>query len=194
MSEYELYTRILAPWLKPEKQDILIEKTERTDHIAKVITGNKKIFYTLYRYDQKEQKEKFLPFFNNTHDGEYGEAVFHTPEDLLRFCDYILLAEKNSVLYVLLLELKSGKNGDAHKQLDATEVFMEFVKNTAKRISEVNGYRGFDTQNIKIRKIVLKPTPKSKPSTNKGKAPQVDLNNSPIYFPSDILPLYKFCI
>ena len=56
MSEYELYTRILAPWLKPENQDLLIEKTERKDHIARVITDNKKIFHTLYRYDQKEQK------------------------------------------------------------------------------------------------------------------------------------------
>lgn len=193
MSEYELYTRILAPWLKPENQDLLIEKTERKDHIARVITDNKKIFHTLYRYDQKEQKGKFLPFFNNTHDGEYGEAEIPTPEDLLRFCDYILLAERNSVLYVLLLELKSGKNGDAHKQLDATEVFMEFVKNTAKRISEANGYRDFDTQNIKIRKIVLKPAPQSKPSTNKGKDPQMVLNNSPIYYSSNILPLYKFC-
>ena len=29
MSEYELYTRILAPRLRPEAQTILIEKTEK---------------------------------------------------------------------------------------------------------------------------------------------------------------------
>lgn len=195
MSEYELYTRILAPWLKPDNQDILIEKTRKTDHTAKVVP-DKKTSHTLYRYDQKEQKEKFFPFFNNTHDGEDGKAEIPTPQDLLKFCDYILLAERNNVLYVLLLELKSGaNNGDACKQLDATEVFMEFVKNTAKRISEANDYLDFDTKNIKVRKIVLKPATKPKPLTNlaKSTASQVDVNNSPIYYSSDILPLNLFC-
>ncbi|MCR4831828.1 MAG: hypothetical protein K5883_10305 [Pseudobutyrivibrio sp.] len=195
MSEYELYTRILAPWLKPDNQDVLIEKTGGTDHKAEVI-ADKKTIHTLYRYDQKEQREKFFPFFNNTHDGESGEAEIPAPQDLLKFCDYILLAERNNVLYVLLLELKSGDNGDAYKQLDASEVFMEFVKNTAKRISESNEYMNFDARNIKVRKIVLKPALKLKPTTNlaKNRSPQVNVNNSPIYYPSNLLPLHLFCI
>lgn len=194
MSEYELYTRILAPRLKPEVQNVLIEKTKKKIHKASVIP-DKKTNYALYRYDQKEQGDLFFPFFNNTHDGEKEKAACPTPKDLLKFCDYILLAERSDVLYVLLIELKSGDNGDAYKQLDASETFMEYVKYTAIRISESNDYQNFDSQNIKVRKIVLKPAPKTRPLTNlaKSKVPQVDLNASPIYFSSDCLPLYLFC-
>lgn len=194
MSEYELYTRILAPWLKPTNQAVLIENTEKGTHKADIVS-DKKTAYTLYRYDQGEHGQLFFPFFNNTHDGERGEADCPTPKELLKFCDYILLAEKNHVLYVLLLELKSGLNGDAYKQLDASATFMEYVKQTAVRISVVNDYPNFDTNKVKIRKIVLKPAPKSRPMTSvaKSRASQVDMNGSPINYLSDTLPLYLFC-
>lgn len=194
MSGYELYTRILAPRLKPAIQNLLVENIGQKIHKADVVP-DKKTTYTLYRYDQTEQGDLFFPFFNNTHDGEYGKTECPTPKDLLKFCDYILLAERNDVLYVLLIELKSGNNGDAFKQLDASETFMEYVQHTAKRISEANDGPNFDVQNVKVRKIVLKPAPRTRPLTNlaKSKAPQVDLNASPIYFPSDSLPLYLFC-
>ena len=194
MSEYELYNRILAPWLVTENQSILIEKTERKIHKADIVP-DKKTAYTLYRYDQKEHGELFFPFFNNTHDGDFGQAECPVPIDLLKFCDYILLAEKNYVLFVLLLELKSGNNGDAYKQLDASETFMEYIKNTAVRISEANGYLDFDPKRVKVRKIVLKPAPHTRPLTNtaKSNAPQVDLNASPIYYSSDTMPLGLFC-
>lgn len=194
MSEYELYTRILAPRLKPEAQNVLIENTERKVHKAEIVS-DRRMSYTLYRYDQTEQGDLFFPFFNNSHDGEHGRAECPTPEELLKFCDYILLAERNDVLYVLLVELKSGANGDAYKQLDASETFMEYVRHTANRIAASNGYPNFDARKVKMRKIVLKPAPKTRPLTNtaKSKAPQVDLKASPIYFSSDCLPLYLFC-
>lgn len=194
MSEYEIYTRILAPRLRPTPQSVLIEKTEKKDHIA-TIEPDRKIIYTLYRYDQKEQKELFFPFFNNTHDGEHDKAELPTLESLLQFCDYILLAEKNGTLYVLLIEMKSGSNGDAVVQLDASATFMDYVKNTALRIAKLNDYKNFDPDSIIVRKIVLKPAPNTRPTTNlsKSKVPQVDCNEPIIYFQSDILPLYMFC-
>lgn len=193
MYEYDLITRILAPWLKPTNQAVLIENTEKGTHKADIVS-DKKTAYTLYRYDQGEHGQLFFPFFNNTHDGERGEADCPTPKELLKFCDYILLAEKNHVLYVLLLELKSGLNGDAYKQLDASATFMEYVKHTAVRISVVNGYSSFNTQNIKIKQIILKPQPKVRPCTQKAKTfSNWDLDASPICINSDTLPLYKFC-
>lgn len=194
MSEYELYNRIFAPKLKHEMQSALIEKMEKKTHWAEIVS-DKKTTYTVYRYDQKEQGELFFPFFNNTHNGEHGAAECPAPEDLLKFCDYILLAERKGVLYVLLIEMKSGANGDAGKQLDATETFMEFIKASAARVSEANGYAHFDADNVKIRKIVLKPAPKARPMTNVSKSKQndVDVNASPIYFQRDQLPLYLFC-
>jgi len=193
MSEYELYTRILAPRLQPKNQTVLLEETENGVHKADIVPC-KKIVYTLYRYDQKEQGPLFFPFFNNTHEGENGPVKCSAPDGLLKFCDYILLAEKNKILYVLLLEMKSGGNGDAYKQLDSSAVFMEYVKNTAVRISVANDYLNFTARNVKVRKVVLKPTPKVRPLTNtaKSKTQNIDLNASPIYFPSDTLPLLKF--
>lgn len=194
MSEYELYNRILASRLKPNNQTALIEKTEKGIHKAEIIS-DKKTTYTLYRYDQKEQGDLFFPFFNNTHDGGRDGAGCHAPTDLLKFCDYILLAEKNNMLYVLLLELKSGENGDAYKQLDASATFMDYIKATAIRIAEANGYSYFNANNIKVRTIVLKPAPKTRPLTNiaKSKQTRLELNASPIYYLSDSLPLYLFC-
>lgn len=194
MSEYELYTRILSPRLRPEVQSVLIEKTEKKDHIA-TIEPDHKMVYTLYRYDQKEHGTLFFPFFNNTHDSELGKAELPTPDYLLKFCDYILLAEKKDTLYVLLIEMKSGGNGDAVIQLDASATFMDYVKNTALRIAEDNGYENFDADSIIVRKIVLKPAPNARPMTNqsKSKVPQVDCNAPVIYYQSNILPLYMFC-
>lgn len=194
MSEYELYTRILAPRLRPEAQSVLIEKTGKKNHVA-TVEPDSKTAYTLYRYDQKEHGELFFPFFNNTHDGERGKAELPTPDGLLKFCDYILLAEKKDTLYVLLIEMKSGGNGDAVMQLDASATFMDFVKSTALRIAEANGYENFDADSVIVRKIVLKPAPNARPMTNqaKSKVPQVDCNEPVIYFQSNILPLYMFC-
>ncbi len=194
MSEYEIYTRILSPCLKPENQRVLVEDLGYSLHMANIIE-DKKTIYSLYRYDQVEQKNLFLPFFNNSHDGEMDKSECPTLEDLLKFCDYILLAEKNDRLFVLLLELKSGNNGDAHKQLEASATFMEYVKNTAIRIAEVNGYLNFKKENIKLKKIVLKPAPKVRPLTNKSKSKQlkVDYEAPIIYYTANSLPLYCFC-
>ncbi|MBQ0029630.1 MAG: hypothetical protein KBT32_04255 [Bacteroidales bacterium] len=194
MSEYELYNRILAPRLRCKSQTVLFEESGCKMHKADVIADSK-IAYSLYRYDQKEHGDLFFPFFNNTHDGDLGSAEIPTPADLLKFCDYILLAEKRGVLYVLLIELKSGDNGDAYKQLDASAAFMEYIKNTAVRISETNGYLEFDENNVKLRKIVLKPSPKIRPFTNKAKSKhsEIDLNASPIYYCSDMISLNLFC-
>lgn len=193
MNEYDLITRILSPRLQPENQQVLMENTDTTNHQASIITSGR-IRYTLYRYDQKEQGQYFLPFFNNTHDGDFGGAPSPAPSDLLKFCDYILLAEKNEVLYVLLIELKSGHNGDANKQLEASAVFFEYIKKTASRISNANDYSSFNTQNIKIKQIILKPQPKVRPFTQKAKTySNWNLDTSPICINSDTLPLYLFC-
>ena len=192
MSEYDLYTRILAPKLKPKNQKVLTEQTGRKMQKAD-ISSDGKICYTVYRYDQGEQREQFFPFFNNTHDGDMGKAETPSPEGLLRFCDYILLAERNNRLYVLLIELKSGANGDAIKQLDATATFMDYVKNTAIRIAEENGYQNFNVENVKVRKIVLKPI-NTKSTTNviKSLKEQLGMDATTIYFSSIKFPLRLF--
>lgn len=180
MNEYDLYKRILAPHLSPEDQTCLAEN--KNTHKAKIIAG--KIAYTLYRYDQDEQKELFLPFFNHSHG----------LKDLLKFCDYILLAERNNKLYVLLIEMKNGSNTDAQKQLEASETFMNFIQDTASRICSTNGYDDFNQKNITTRRIILKPQ-KSKSLTNLTKSKGgIDWTAQPLICTSDVLPLHQICI
>ena len=194
MSEYDLYTSILAPRFLCENQTLLSEKTEKGKHEARIIT--QRIDYSIYRYDQTEHGDLFLPFFNNTHDGERGKAAVPAPSDLLKFCDYIILAEQNNALYVLLIEMKSGSTGDANRQLDASYLFMEYIKSTAQRISKANGYERFNVTNIKTRKIVLKQVSnRDRPMTNIAKSNRgnIDLRDPIIYFTSETLPLRLFC-
>lgn len=62
MNEYDLYTRILAPRLRPSNQELLIEEKHlRKPHKCTVISDAVDE-YSLYRYDCDEEKGCFLPF------------------------------------------------------------------------------------------------------------------------------------
>ena len=194
MNEYELYKRILSPRLMATPK-FRLEEAER-GQVADIYCS-KKIDYELYRYDQIKDKALFFPFFNNQPPAERDNSTCPYPmlKDLLKFCDYILLAEKDNKLYVLLIELKSGNSYGAKKQLDASETFMEYVKSTANRISEVNGY-SFDSASITTRQIILKPALKSKSPTNVVKRirKQLSSTTSPIEVPTNQLNIELFCI
>ena len=190
MNEYELCARIFSPRLRPANQLRLEESKLKKKHTATIVMDGVDA-WTLYRYDQDEDPDHFFPFFNNTR-GENG-----SPEDLLKFCDYIVLVSKKDKLFVLLVEMKSGKPGDAGKQLEASKCFIQFVLKTANRIALTNGYENVDFTRVRIRKIVLKP--QHKPATNiaksKNKTPnqRIDWDADIVSLPSLTLPLYRFC-
>ena len=89
MNEYELCTRILSPRLCPKNQYWLEERKLKKVHKAQVVEDAVDA-WTLYRYDQDDDPDHFFPFFNNSR-GENG-----TPDDLLKFCDYIVLVSKKN--------------------------------------------------------------------------------------------------
>ena len=188
MKEYELYNRILSPDLLSSDRNVLIEK--KAKHTARIIDDCVDE-YAIYRYDMDEQKERFMPFFNKNHqDGQRK-----VPEGLLKFCDYILLASKDERLYVILIEMKSGKPDEAKKQLDASETFMDYVRESAKRVSKENGCDDFDIDNIYVKKVILKPAPASRPGTNKAKSKcsKISWDDEYINMPSKTLPLNQLC-
>ena len=88
---------------------------------------------TLYRFDPN--KEEIFPFF------EKGIG-------LRSICDYVLLADYDDDLYVLLIELKLGKLNNAKEQLNATENLISYIITSALRIKRV-----IDRSKIHIRKI-----------------------------------------
>lgn len=112
---------------------------------VEVDTNIKNLKYSIYRFDV--EKDSLFPFFKKLSNKYNG---------LLQSCDYIMLCAKNEQTYVLLFELKRGSTQGAQIQLEASQMFMEFVKNSAKRISRISGNDlPLQEQNIKYHKIVI---------------------------------------
>lgn len=186
MKEFELYSRILSPDFKcPNKTELHEQKSGQ-----KAIIKNRGVKeYELYRFDVEEGRD-FLPFFNNRHDNAPNRAL----EGLRAFCDYIILVCLNDKAFVILVEMKVGKK-NAQQQLEASSLFMDYVKNSALRIKEQNGFDEFKPDNVKVRKLLLKPCPKVKnrPTTQPAKNSAIDWGADIIVLRDDMLPLRKIC-
>lgn len=193
MIEYELFTRMLSwDFLSPNQQ--MMEEPKQAGVHTCAIVDKGVDYYKAYRYDLEERD--FLPFFNKEHDDELRGvvAVNPTPTALLKFCDYILLAAVNDKLYVILVEMKSGTNAGANQQLAASKTFIDYIKASAERIKTLCGCDDFDSRNIIIRKVLLKPAPTIRPTTNIGKRnSQIDWGSDPIVLNSQLFPLLKVC-
>ena len=193
MIEYELFNRMLSwDFLSPNQQ-VMEEPKQAGNHTCAIV--NKGVDqYKAYRYDLEERD--FLPFFNKEHDDEERGIVAEnpTPMGLLKFCDYILLASVDEKLYVILVEMKSGTNSGANQQLAASKTFFDYIKASAERIKTLCGCDDFDSRNIILRKVLLKPAPKTRPTTNIGRRnTQIDWGADPIVLNSQLFPLLKVC-
>ncbi len=123
------------------------------------------IDYLLYRYDP--DKTTLFPYFSE-----------HS--NLRKICDYILFASEGRHLHLLLIELKFGTES-ATKQLIASECFVEFVLNSAKRV-------GIElTSDIYIKKIrVSEERAKKRNRRTKHMPLEYDENNVINYDHSDV--------
>lgn len=126
---YSTITSVINAKFKVENLDVLEEPKVMT---IRVKGCPKDASLTLYRFDP--DKEEIFPFF------EKGIG-------LRSICDYVLLADYDDDLYVLLIELKLGKL-NAKEQLNATENLISYIIASALRIKRV-----IDQNKIHIRKI-----------------------------------------
>lgn len=81
--------------------------------------------YLLYRFDIKPGDPNFpFPYFNlkDANDIKLGVA---------KVCDYALFVERDEHAYIILLELKKGKD-DPKPQLQQMRYFVEFIQQRAK--------------------------------------------------------------
>lgn len=122
-------------------------------HIVKIIQGKGVTGYELYEFGHKENKD-LLPFFNNTFD---KPPFPNAPKGLIRFCDYVILAEFKGHLHIILVEMKRGnQSGDeARLQLDAAKTFMDYVLASAERIKGENSMEDFDRDTVEFRRVIL---------------------------------------
>ncbi len=74
--------------------------------------------YCLYKFDPEILD--LFPFFENK-------------EGLKKICDYVMFVFHNDKTFVFVIELKSGGN-QVSRQLEATELFMNFILKSAQRI------------------------------------------------------------
>lgn len=182
MTEYEQLSNILSKEFLSASQDIMIEEKENTHkrQTVRIDDGNRRnIVRSLYRFDLEEKE--FLPFFNKTHEASEG---------LRKFCDYVLLTRYKDKTYVLLIELKRGETSGADKQLNASEIFIEFLYKTAERLCRDFSDFNFNRRNVILRKIIIKGIKSNKTLT---KGLQIDTNKDVILFKSTgMFPLAKF--
>lgn len=190
MNEYNLYYRVFDQSFHAQEQDRMIETKCENPHVVRI--DNKGVDnFLLLRFDQEEQA--FLPFFNRAHDATHVEMQKRALRGISEFCDYILLVEKNTRLYVILVEMKSGKADGAISQLDASELFMKYIQGCAMRVANFNDYPDVDERNIIIRRVVLKGGIKHRPKTQAGKESRFVWENNPVYWKESIFPIAKVC-
>ncbi len=193
MIEYDLFTRMLSGDFLSADQQKMDEPKQAGNHTCIIVDKGVDRF-KMYRYDLEERD--FLPFFNKEHDDNAKgyKAENPTPTGLLKFCDYVLLAEVKEKLYVILVEMKSGSTAGANQQLASSKTFFDYVKASAERIKTMCGCDDFDSNNIVLRKVLLRPAPNPRPTTNIGKRnTQVDWGADPIVLKQQIFPLLKVC-
>lgn len=193
MIEYELLTRMLSGDFLSTNQQMMEEPKQDGAHTCDIV-GKGVDYFKVYRYDL--DKCDFLPFFNKDHDDEKTGYVSPNPapSGLLKFCDYILLASVDDKLYIISVEMKSGKPAGASQQLAASKAFIDYIRASAERIKTLCGCNDFSDRNIILRKVLLKPAPKTRPTTNIGKNnTQINWGADPIELKTSVFPLLKVC-
>lgn len=187
MSEFDLLSRILS-------RDFLVEKVvlfdEKSNQRAEIIDSGIDI-YLVYRFDLDNKKD-FLPFFS--------KQSGNTKEDkrlkgLTSFCDYIILVQLSNELFVLLVEMKSSKDKSSHAiaQLDATELFVDYIRSTAQRIAKQNSYNLFDNKSIILRKVILFPSKQMRHATNISTSTNIKSEGGHLVCTSSLFPLKRIC-
>ena len=181
MTEYDILRNIFNErFLSKSQKRLIEEKGSLKPQLVDIDeTGRTKMSWTLYKFEMDECN--FLPFFSNQ-DG--------SPKGLCKFCDYIMLVESRTKTYVILIEMKRGKSGEAEKQLYASEVFMNYIFSTADRLHTDFDSDSFDIDSIILRKVKLKQMHSPKTTTIMQK---VDLTQNFItYNSTGIFPIAQF--
>lgn len=149
-SKIELISNIIDPFFKEDNITKLKEDKEfmSIDFIADGIR------FLSFSFDKELPKKDFpkgiFPFLNR------GEKLVCT------FCDYIIFCEFKGKLFILLIELKKGKD-NVTKQLDACHCFSDYLISTLNRVYNKNIVA--EIRKISIRERHIKPKQKQKDIT-----------------------------
>jgi|WetSurMetagenome_2_1015567.scaffolds.fasta_scaffold15436_5 hypothetical protein len=110
-----------SDFFAPDKNKFL---ERQSSFIMEVPIKNDGLPYLSYKYDKnlKGYKGGLFPFLAQN-------------KGVQRISDYVIFAEKGSQLYILVVELKKGKENTI-KQLDAAKHFVEYIVKTTIRVKQ----------------------------------------------------------
>jgi hypothetical protein len=147
MNKLEMISNILDDFFKNNNTKVLEEKQAG---MSVDLINEKQIFlsFSMDRtLSEKDFPKGLFPFFNR---GLPGVCLF---------CDYIIFSELKGTLFVLLIELKKGKD-NVTKQLEAGKCFVEFIISTVNRVYKQD--ISPEIRKISIREYKKKPKQKQK--------------------------------
>lgn len=164
-----------------------IDKEQRVNIVSNSKSISKMNLYCFNTPDKSA--DKLLPFFNQrTVDPNKA------PHGLNSFCDYILLVQHDKGLFVFFLEMKRGDNGDADKQIEASTVFFDYVRQSAERIKSVNSFPDFDPELVQYRRIIISDKYSNKRGTKDNDIDDFDMNDVIQHNCHDVFRPIKYCI
>ena len=134
---------ILKSAYKAEEQNELNEVNTDAEGVPfemkRIIKAQEGMPYLLYRFDRKTDDSLFpVPYFRLK--DEEGNRT-----GMAKTCDYVLFAEFGDENYIVLIELKKGKE-DPTPQLTQMRYFVEFIQKRAH-------YAGIEIDNAKVRMV-----------------------------------------
>ena len=146
-NKIELISNVLDDFFK---EDNITELKEAQENMS-INFINDKLRFLSFSFDKTLPRSDFpkglFPFFNR------GEPK------VCSFCDYVIFTEYIGKLYVLLIELKKGKD-NVTKQLNAAQCFTEYLISTINRVYGVTLLP--EIRQISIRERHIKPKQRQK--------------------------------
>ena len=175
MKDIEFLGWMLNSEFSPQGEETLtmIEPADAYNKEQRVVVKNSSssiLGMKLYCFNTTDKD--FLPFFNPSKD-ENNKP----PKGLRCFCDYILMVQHESGLFVFLLEMKRGRHDDAEEQLNASRTFFDYILQSAERIKTENAIRGFNSSTVRYRRIVIHKVCSNKRITKNKDLENKDLND-----------------
>ena len=175
MKDIEFLEWMLNSEFSPQGEDALtmIEPADADNKEQRVVVKNSSssiLGMKLYCFNTTNKD--VLPFFNPSKD-ENNKP----PKGLRCFCDYILMVQHESGLFVFLLEMKRGRHEGAEEQLNASRTFFDYILQSAERIKTENAIRGFNSSTVRYRRIVIHKVGSNKRITKNKDLENKDLND-----------------
>jgi len=171
----------------------MVEKAQGKEKMQKVkivCSSSSVTKMSLYGFNALEKgTAELFPFFNQR-TLDPGKA----PHGLTSFCDYILLVQHVKGLFVFFLEMKRGGIGDADKQIEASTMFFDYVKQSAERIKSVNSFPDFDPKLVQYRRIIISDKCSNKRGTKDNDIDDFNMNKVIIHNCHDEFRPIKYCI